>query len=78
MKRIGPTRATNVDDDENRSGGAVRQNSRYVILTPDGSVRGDLGDVPAAGMFARLQMSSRTEVGYQQDAFEQSMGFSID
>lgn len=33
--------------------GAVRPNSRYVILTPDGSVRGDLGDVPAAEMFAR-------------------------
>lgn len=33
--------------------GAVRPNSRYVILEPDGSVRGDLGDVPAAEMFAR-------------------------
>ena len=33
--------------------GAVRPNSRYVILMPDGSVRGDLGDVPAAEMFAR-------------------------
>jgi hypothetical protein len=34
--------------------GAQRANSRYVILAPDGSVRGDLGDVPAAEMFGRL------------------------
>ena len=33
--------------------GAVRPNSRYVVLTPNGSVRGDFGDVPAAEMFAR-------------------------
>jgi len=33
--------------------GIVRPNSRYVILAPDGSVRGDLGEVPAAEMFAR-------------------------
>ncbi|HEX9692619.1 MAG TPA: hypothetical protein VGA22_11015 [Gemmatimonadales bacterium] len=33
--------------------GLVRPNSRYVVLTPEGGVRGDLGDVPAAEMFAR-------------------------
>jgi hypothetical protein len=33
--------------------GAVRPNSRYVILAPDGALQGDLGDVPAAEMFAR-------------------------
>ncbi|HEX9728781.1 MAG TPA: hypothetical protein VGA37_09785 [Gemmatimonadales bacterium] len=33
--------------------GAVRPNSRYVVLAPDGSVRGDFGEVPAAEMFAR-------------------------
>jgi hypothetical protein len=33
--------------------GRVRPNSRYVILAPEGSVRGDFGDVPAADMFAR-------------------------
>ncbi|MFV1987435.1 MAG: hypothetical protein ACC682_09135 [Gemmatimonadota bacterium] len=34
--------------------GAQRANSRYVILSPDGSVRGDLGEVPAAELFGRL------------------------
>ncbi len=38
--------------------GAVRPNSRYVILGPDGLVQGDLGDVPAAEMFARTSGSA--------------------
>ena len=32
--------------------GAVRPNSRYALLAPDGAMRGDLGEVPAAEMFA--------------------------
>lgn len=32
-------------------GGVQRPNSRYVIVSPDGAVRGDLGEVPAADMF---------------------------
>jgi hypothetical protein len=32
--------------------GRVRPNSRYVILTSEGALRGDFGDVPAAEMFA--------------------------
>lgn len=35
-------------------GGVQRPNSRYVILAPDGSIRGDLGEVPAAEMFGRV------------------------
>lgn len=33
--------------------GVVRPLSRYVLVAPDGSLRGDLGDIPAAEMFAR-------------------------
>lgn len=59
--------------------GQVRPNSRYVILAPDGSVRGDLGDVPAAEMFARtadgmfqasgLPFGRRTAAAIGQDRF---------
>ena len=38
--------------------GVVRPNSQYVIFRPDGSVRGDLGEVPAAEMFARTGNNS--------------------
>ena len=38
--------------------GAVRPNSQYVILTPGGAVQGDLGEVPAAEMFARTSENS--------------------
>ena len=38
--------------------GVVRPNSRYVALHRDGSVRGDLGEVPAAEMFARTGNNS--------------------
>ncbi len=40
--------------DEGFPSGAVRPNSRYVTLAPDGSVRGDWGEVPAREMFARV------------------------
>ncbi len=59
--------------------GRVRPNSRYVILAPDGSVRGDFGDVPAADMFARssggmfqaasLPFGRRTAAAVGRDAF---------
>lgn len=64
--------------------GSVRPNSRYVILAPDGSVRGDFGDVPAAEMFARtgdgmfqassLPFGRRTAAGLGRDRFWLGMG----
>ncbi len=65
--------------DQGFPSGRVRPNSRYVILSPDGSIRGDFGDVPAADMFARssggmfqaasLPFGRRTAAAVGHDAF---------
>lgn len=44
--------------DQGFPSGAVRPSSRYVLLHPDGSVRADWGEVPAAEMFARTDGGS--------------------
>lgn len=48
---------------EGFKGGVQRPNSRYVILSPDGSIRGDFGEVPAAEMFGLVGEGSFSVFG---------------
>jgi len=49
--------------DEGFPSGLVRPPSRYMVVGPDGETVGDLGELPAAEMFARVTATSFTASG---------------